>query len=67
VDRFESKSEANKVSQNQARAILNYFISMGLPGSKFQAIGFGDSSPIASNNTVYGRMKNRRIVVKRVN
>lgn len=67
VDRGNSRTEANRISINQANAILNYFVSMGLPAYNFEAIGFGDSSPIASNNTVYGRMKNRRIVIKRVN
>lgn len=67
VDRSESSSQAIKVSKNQADAILNYFISKGLSASNFRAIGKGDSSPIASNSSVYGRMKNRRIVIRKIN
>ncbi|MCP5061508.1 MAG: OmpA family protein [Ignavibacteriae bacterium] len=67
VDRAKSNSEAIKISKNQADAILNYLISNGLPASNFRTIGKGDSSPIASNSSVYGRMKNRRIIIKKIN
>jgi outer membrane protein OmpA-like peptidoglycan-associated protein len=61
-----SRSEANRLTKNQADAVLNYFISKGLPGANFRAVGFGDSNPIASNNTVYGKMKNRRIIIRNI-
>jgi len=67
VDRAKTSSEANKISKNQAEAIFSYLISKGLPASNFRTIGKGDSSPIASNSSVYGRMKNRRILIKKIN
>ncbi|MEE9432073.1 MAG: OmpA family protein [Melioribacteraceae bacterium] len=67
VDRSKTTTEAIRISKSQATAIMNYFISKGLSASNFRAIGKGDSSPVASNNSVYGRMKNRRIIVKKIN
>lgn len=67
IDRMESKAEALRLSKGQAEAILNYMVSKGLSRSNFQVLGFGDSAPIANNSSVYGRMKNRRIVIKKVN
>ena len=67
VDKAKTPAEAVSLSRNQALAIKSYLISKGLSGSNFRAIGMGDSSPIASNNSVYGRMKNRRIIIKKIN
>ncbi len=67
VDKANSPAEAVRISRNQAAAIKSYFISRGISGTNLRAIGMGDSSPIASNKSVYGRMKNRRIVIKKIN
>ena len=56
-----------RLTKSQADAILGYFISKGLPATNFQSAGFGDSTPISSNSSVYGRMKNRRIIIKKIN
>jgi len=67
VDKASSPAEAVRISRAQALAIKSYLVSKGLSAINFRAIGMGDSSPIASNNSVYGRMKNRRIVIKKIN
>lgn len=67
IDKQASRSEASRITKAQADAILTYFVSKGLPASNFQAIGFGDSTPIASNSSVFGRMKNKRIIIRKVN
>jgi OOP family OmpA-OmpF porin len=33
----------------------------GMDSSRVSAVGFGESNPIATNETVEGRRKNRRI------
>lgn len=58
--------EANRLTKSQADAILSYFVSKGLNPNNFQTVGFGSASPISSNSSVYGRMKNRRIVIKKL-
>lgn len=53
------------ISRKRAEAVMNYFINKGLKASKFHIYGLGDKFPVANNNTEYGRMKNRRVVIIR--
>ncbi len=55
------------LSLRRAEAILNYFISKGLPSFQFRVYDMGDKFPIANNNTEFGRKKNRRVVLVREN
>ncbi len=66
VDKANSAAEALKLSRSQALAVKRYLISQGIPSENLRAIGMGDSVPIASNNSVYGRMKNRRIIIRKI-
>ncbi|MCB0750238.1 MAG: OmpA family protein [Ignavibacteriae bacterium] len=66
IDKQNSALEAATITKQQADAVLNYFISRGLSGANFQTIGAGDSSPVSSNSSVYGRMKNRRIIIRKL-
>ena len=61
-----SPADASRLTKEQADAVLNYFVSKGLPASRFIAVGLGASNPIASNATVYGRMKNRRVIIRKI-
>jgi len=50
------------LSMDRANAVKEYLIAnMGLNKSQITAIGYGESKPIASNETDEGRTKNRRI------
>lgn len=66
IDKQNSRLDANRITKSQADAILQYFISRGLSASKFESVGFGDATPISSNTSVYGRMKNRRIIIRKL-
>jgi outer membrane protein OmpA-like peptidoglycan-associated protein len=66
IDKQSSRNEATRITKSQADAILSYFISQGLSASNFQAVGFGDANPVASNASVYGKMKNRRIIIRKL-
>jgi len=62
--------DANMVlSEQRARAVLNYMLSRGVRRSKLIAVGYGENRPIATNETPEGRAKNRRIqfVVTKIN
>ena len=51
-----------KLSVNRANAVQAYITaSMGLPDSKVTAVGYGETKPIASNDSNIGRQQNRRI------
>jgi len=51
-----------RLSTERAMAVREYLLAnMGIPEEKIQAVGFGESAPIASNETAAGRSQNRRI------
>jgi outer membrane protein OmpA-like peptidoglycan-associated protein len=54
--------QANKtLSQKRAEACRNYIVSKGIDKKRLDAVGEGDTRPIAPNDTDEGRQKNRRI------
>ena len=63
---FHCGDEANYIlSQDRADSVKAYFISdMRIPGSKISAVGYGETRPVANNETSAGRAKNRRIDIR---
>jgi outer membrane protein OmpA-like peptidoglycan-associated protein len=55
------------LSENRAKAVMQYFISKGIDRSRLSAAGYGQSKPIDENNTEEGRANNRRVELKLVN
>ena len=50
------------LSERRANAVRNELIMRyGIAASRLTAVGFGESQPVASNNTAAGRAQNRRI------
>jgi outer membrane protein OmpA-like peptidoglycan-associated protein len=63
----EGDEEANQLlSLRRANAIVNYMAWKGIARSRLEAVGKGESSPIADNSTEAGRRQNRRIEVELV-
>lgn len=57
------KDEANMIlSDKRAKAVYGYLIEKGIPMSRLSANGYGESTPITTNETYTGRAKNRRTV-----
>ena len=52
------------LSERRANAVLDYFVSKGIARGRLRAKGFGESSPLASNDTEEGRAQNRRVELK---
>jgi outer membrane protein OmpA-like peptidoglycan-associated protein/tetratricopeptide (TPR) repeat protein len=48
------------LSQERAQAVVNYLISKGIVASRMTAKGYGQNSPVATNDTSDGRQQNRR-------
>jgi outer membrane protein OmpA-like peptidoglycan-associated protein len=53
-----------KLSGDRAAAVMGYLISHGISSGRLQSQGFGQTKPIADNNTDAGRAKNRRVEFK---
>ncbi len=52
------------LSKKRAQAVLNYLLlNMNLPEERITANGYGESRPIANNETALGRTLNRRIEI----
>ncbi len=67
VDKMKSSLKAIGLSKKLVKIVRDYLISKGIAKNNLQISAMGDSSPIANNNTVFGRMKNRRIKIIRLN
>ncbi|HUC66265.1 MAG TPA: OmpA family protein [Stellaceae bacterium] len=52
-----------ELSQKRADAVMQFLISQGVRPEMVAAQGFGESDPVASNDTPQGRAQNRRVVL----
>lgn len=59
-------SEAYNLSLSERRAasVKNALVQYGVNASRINAVGLGEGSPIADNNTEYGRQQNRRVEIR---
>ena len=48
------------LSENRAKAVVNYLLKMGIKPQQLSSKGFGSAKPIADNNTENGKALNRR-------
>lgn len=49
------------LSEQRGATVRDYLTSQGMPAASVTSKGFGESQPIASNDTAPGRQKNRRV------
>ena len=49
------------LSERRANAVKDYLTSKGVKASRLTAKGYGESRPVASNDTDAGRAENRRV------
>jgi len=50
-----------KLSENRAKAVVNYLISQGISSNMLKATGYGETRPLDTNKTPEGRKNNRRV------
>jgi len=51
------------LSQRRATAAATYLASQGVSSSRLQAVGRGETEPLATNDTEAGRQSNRRVEI----
>ncbi|WP_306253971.1 OmpA family protein [Parvularcula sp. IMCC14364] len=61
TDSTGSTSGNAQLSDSRAQAVRNYMADNGVPVSRIEAQGYGESRPVAPNETAAGRAQNRRI------
>jgi outer membrane protein OmpA-like peptidoglycan-associated protein len=51
------------LSENRARAVMEFLISRGVPATAITSVGVGQVRPIADNTSADGRANNRRVEI----
>jgi len=62
TDNIGNDDANQKLSEQRAKAVYDHVLSKGIPADRLRYKGYGESQPIADNNTASGRAKNRRTV-----
>jgi outer membrane protein OmpA-like peptidoglycan-associated protein len=66
TDNVGSDASNQKLSEKRANAVRDWLVREGVNPERIKAVGYGESNPIASNDTPEGKQKNRRIEFKRI-
>ncbi len=49
------------LSRDRANSVRNYLVSRGVASNRINVVAYGQTRPIADNNSDYGRQHNRRV------
>ena len=60
TDSVGDDSKNLKLSQNRANSVMSALLKRGIDPARMEAVGFGETKPIASNSTSAGKAENRR-------
>lgn len=59
------RSEANqKLSEQRAKSVYDYLVGKGIAANRLTYKGYGETQPVATNDTEEGRGENRRTEIK---
>lgn len=64
TDSMGSEALNYRLSENRAKAVMDYLLRKGVSPAQLTYKGYGPSMPIASNDTAAGRSENRRVEFK---
>ena len=60
TDNTGSEISNQLLSENRAESVRNAMIARGVDADKITAVGYGQATPVADNDTIEGRAENRR-------
>lgn len=63
TDNIGSEGDNLKLSEDRARAVFDYLADKGIHQKRMSFKGWGESNPLADNETEEGRKINRRVEV----
>jgi OOP family OmpA-OmpF porin len=61
TDSYGSDDYNFKLSDNRARSVMEYIISKGIVAGRITSQGYGETKPVAANDTPENRQLNRRV------
>jgi len=64
TDNIGSDEYNRSLSERRAQAVRDYMVDGGIAPSRISFEGYGESRPVASNDTADGRAQNRRVELK---
>jgi putative exosortase-associated protein (TIGR04073 family) len=64
TDSTGGESYNQELSRKRAEAVRTYLVRQGVGSQRIELAGYGDASPVASNDTSLGRMSNRRVEIE---
>ena len=64
TDSMGSDAYNQSLSERRAQAVADYLASHGVVAARLGTRGYGETQPIASNDTEEGRAANRRVEIK---
>ncbi|MDC6365250.1 MULTISPECIES: OmpA family protein [Flavobacteriaceae] len=66
TDSVGRESTNQRLSDERANSVRDFLIDKGIAADRLTAVGYGESKPIATNNTRAGRAQNRRVEINLV-
>ncbi|MEM6770670.1 MAG: OmpA family protein [Bacteroidota bacterium] len=60
TDDVGEEADNQHLSEERARAVSTYLEQQGVAAERITTVGYGESRPVASNETEEGRAENRR-------
>ncbi len=63
TDSTGSEEYNQDLSERRAESVALYSVELGVDAGRLQIIGLGETNPVAPNDTLEGRQKNRRVEI----
>jgi outer membrane protein OmpA-like peptidoglycan-associated protein len=61
TDNVGGKGYNQKLSESRARSVMEYVVSQGIPPTRLESQGFGQTKPLVPNTSKRNKAKNRRV------